>query len=99
MSNELTYKYVVFEANQTMIDYLVQNNLGIKLFEEGRANNCKKLSESIVSQSVGNVFTKAVYALLTVRTDNSEYNDVMAANLPFIEEFDDSEDFLLIYTT
>jgi hypothetical protein len=95
----VTYKYVVFEANQTMIDYLVQNNLGIQLFEEGRANNCKKLSESIVSQSVGNVFTKAAYALLTVRTDNSEYNDVMADNLPFIEEFDDSEDFLLIYTT
>jgi hypothetical protein len=99
MSNEVTYKYVVFEANQTMIDYLTQNSLGIQLFEEGRANNCKKLSESIVSQSVGNVFTKAVYALLTVRTDNSEYNDVMSSNLQFIEEFENSDDFLRIYTT
>lgn len=94
----VTYKYVVFEANQTMIDYLVQNSLGIKLFEEGRANNCKKLSESIVSQSVGNVFTKAVYTLLTVRTDNSEYNDVMSAGLNFIREFADSDAYLAVYT-
>ena len=95
----VTYKYVVFEANQTMIDYLVQNSLGIKLFEEGRANNCKKLSESIVSQSVGNVFTKAVYALLTLRTDNNEYSVLVNTGFPILDEYDDSDQFLLNYTT
>lgn len=94
--NEVTYKYIVFEADSTMKTYLQGNNLGITLFNEGRALNCKKLTDSIVSEN-GLYFSTTTYALIVPRTDNNEYNDVMKAGLNLVEEFDNSQLFMKYY--
>lgn len=96
--NEVTYKYIVFEADSTMKTYLQGNNLGITLFNEGRALNCKKLRDSIVSEN-GIYFSTTTYALIVPRTDNNEYNDVMNAGLNLVEEFENSQLFTEYYTT
>ena len=96
--NEVTYKYIVFEADSTMKTYLQGNNLGITLFNEGRALNCKKLSDSIVSEN-GLCFSITIYCLLVTRTDNNEYNDVMKAGLNVVKEFENSQLFTEYYTT
>ena len=96
--SEIAYKYIVFEADSTTKTFLTSNNLGITLFNEGRALNCKKLTDSVVNEN-GFYFSTTTYALIVPRTDNNEYNDVMNAGLNLVEEFENSQLFTEYYTT